>query len=368
MNLRPTLPNNRLALITSAPEVLQSDFQFGRLLKNAGIGVWSFAIDADEINLCATASALFSKNNAGVISIFRILRLIVLADARFLIKSLNRACRKKGNLSVDVRLVTRAGESPRWLRISGKYNDEKGNAVLEGMIIDISAEKAEHQRKEDYVALLNHELKSPLTTIKLYVQMALKQITLGYNDLVPETLNKAEMQVGVMSRMIDNFLTTSAASNSSLQLVSEPFDMVKLVHDTVTEMGMIYPDRKFDICFSSDALVFADREKIAQVLVNYLSNAAKYSEAEDAISVKCRTHACQVQVSVTDKGRGIAPEDQVKIFDRFYRTNPNGIKGFGLGLYLVKEIIHRHKGKVWLDSVKGGGSTFHFSLPALSIK
>ncbi|WP_133552126.1 PAS domain-containing sensor histidine kinase [Pedobacter duraquae] len=367
MNLRPTLPNNTRSQERNATEVAQSDYMLSQLLQNAGIGIWNFAIDADEISLCPTASAFF-KNSKASVSIFRILRLILLQDARFLIKALNKACRKKGSLSADVRLITAIDENPRWLRISGKYNNDKGNEALGGTIIDISAEKAEEQRKEDYVALLNHELKSPLTTIKLYVQMALKQISLGQADQISETLDKAEMQVGVMSRMIDNFLTTSAVSNSSLQLVHEPFDMVKLIHDTVTEIGMIYPDRKFDICFSSDAIVFADREKIAQVLVNYLSNAVKYSPAKGSISVKCRTHADQVQVSVTDEGRGIAPEDQAKIFDRFYRTNPNGIKGFGLGLYLVKEIINSHKGKVWLDSVPSGGSTFHFSLPALGLK
>jgi len=367
MNLRPTLSNNTRLQERNDTAVAQSDYRLSQLLQNAGIGIWNFAIDADEISLCPTASAFF-KNSKASVSIFRILRLILLPDARMLIKALNKACRKKGSLSADVRLITAIDENPRWLRISGKYNNDKENEALGGTIIDISAEKAEEQRKEDYVALLNHELKSPLTTMKLYVQMALKQISLGQADQISETLDKAEMQVGVMSRMIDNFLTTSAVSNSSLQLVHEPFDMVKLVYDTVTEIGMIYPDRKLDICFSSDAIVFADREKIAQVLINYLSNAVKYSPAQGAISVKCRTHANQVQVSVTDEGRGIASEDQAKIFDRFYRTNPSGIKGFGLGLYLVKEIINGHKGKVWLDSVKGGGSTFHFSLPAIGLK
>jgi len=334
------------------------------VLEEAGIGIWSVSVNDDTVGLCPTATAFFSNTDAQMTSIFSILRRIFLPDARQLMTALNRACSIKGSLSVDVRLITLPEDCPKWLRISGSYSPEKQDEVLMGLITDISAEKIEEQRKEDYVALLNHELKSPLTTMKLYIQMAIKQARAAHNVQVPEILEKAELQIGIMSRMIDNFLITSAVSNAHLQLIPEPFQMIRLIHETVTEVGLVYPDRKFDFSFSSEELVFADREKIAQVMANYLSNAVKYS-VSGAISIKCISNAGWLQVSVADKGNGIAPEDQSKIFGRFYRTNPRGIKGFGLGLYLVKEIIDAHRGKVWLESVPGFGSTFHFSLPVI---
>ena len=107
-------------------------------------------------------------------------------DARQLMTALNRACSIKGSLSVDVRLITLPEDCPKWLRISGSYSPEKQDEVLMGLITDISAEKIEEQRKEDYVALLNHELKSPLTTMKLYIQMVIKQARAAHNVQVSQ--------------------------------------------------------------------------------------------------------------------------------------------------------------------------------------
>jgi len=112
--------------------------------------------------------------------------------------------------------------------------------------------------------------------------------------------------------------------------------------------------------------VHADRDKISQVISNFMNNAVKYSPKGKNIVVSCVASNSTVQVSVTDEGMGIKPQNQEKLFDRFYRiesVQTQNISGFGLGLYLSAEIIYRHNGKVWVESEIGKGSTFYFSLP-----
>ena len=113
-------------------------------------------------------------------------------------------------------------------------------------------------------------------------------------------------------------------------------------------------------------MVHADRERIGQVINNFLSNAIKYSPKNSTINIIIKTCEKEIQVSVSDKGIGIKPKDQEKLFQRFYRVDNDEIKnitGFGIGLYLASEIIQRHKGKIWAISEENKGSTFSFSLP-----
>lgn len=342
------------------------------VLNDAGIGIWGITPESGRIRLCPTARSFFKQSPEQAISIFSIMRSIVATDTRLILKGMNEACRKKDRIDTVIRVNLSPDEGFRWLKIYGKYvpGGKSGfGDELRGTVLDITEQKKEELRKEDYIALLNHELRSPLSTIKLYVQMVIKQAKSAQDLQTAEIMEKAEQQVGSMSRMIENFLTTSTLSNSKLQLFPQRFELLKLVNEITREVQHLHTGRRFEISFSGDAIIYADREKIAQVLINYLSNAVKYSPAEAAVSIHCKVRRRSVEVCVKDNGRGIAMEDQKKIFTRFFRTHPQGVKGFGLGLFLVKEIITSHGGKVWLESEPGIGSAFYFSLPLpLSVK
>jgi signal transduction histidine kinase len=112
--------------------------------------------------------------------------------------------------------------------------------------------------------------------------------------------------------------------------------------------------------------VYADRDKIGQVITNLISNAVKYSPRGKLVEIICKRIGDNVQVSVRDEGMGIRTTDKDRLFDRFYRvesTHTQNISGFGIGLYISAEIIRRHRGQIWVDSEKGVGSTFFFNLP-----
>jgi two-component system sensor histidine kinase VicK len=337
-----------------------------QLTADLGIGMWLILPESGKITICPVAKELFGQALEELYTINGLIRSLMTEDARKLVRGLREACRNKGHIKMDLRLKTLLRGEVNWLRVSGKFVDaaESGNEVqIRGTVVDITEERNSQIKREDYVHLLNHELKSPLTTMILYIQAAKKRVRFQELNDTMEMLTKAEHQVGSMTRMIDNFLGDSMLSNSRMPILPQRFDMLQLLQEVALEMGNQYPGRHFELAFSSVAVVCADRDKIAQVLVNYLGNAAKYSSGESPIRINCSCKADEFQVSVTDHGAGISEQDQKKVFDRFYRTHTTSAKGFGLGLYLVKEIISSHGGQVWVNSTLGKGSIFYFSLP-----
>ena len=132
------------------------------------------------------------------------------------------------------------------------------------------------------------------------------------------------------------------------------------------EISALNSGHLIDFDLPEDIIVKADQEKIEEVISNFLSNAMKYSHKGSKISIVCKKLNGSIQVSVIDEGIGINVKDHEKLFHRFYRVENEKMKnitGFGIGLYLSSEIIQRHKGKIWVESEEGKGSTFYFSLP-----
>lgn len=169
-----------------------------------------------------------------------------------------------------------------------------------------------------------------------------------------------------MTSLINGFLTISQLEAGKISLHRQEFDISALISEVLDEFTSA-PIKHNIVVHKCDSLfVDADREKISQVIYNLISNAIKYSPEGKNIEVSCGTLNDVLQVSITDEGMGIKPDDQKKLFDRYHRVanvNTQSISGFGLGLYLSTEIIQRHDGKMWVESELGKGSTFYFSLP-----
>lgn len=144
------------------------------------------------------------------------------------------------------------------------------------------------------------------------------------------------------------------------------FDIDKLSRDVIDDIKLTVTDHQFELMQHLPVNVYADREKIASVLNNLITNAVKYSPRKSRITLNCEAINDRVLISIKDEGYGISKADQVKIFERYYRVK-NGqalmVSGFGIGLYLSAEIVERHGGNIWVESELGTGSTFYFSLP-----
>lgn len=273
-----------------------------------------------------------------------------------------------GEYDVEYRTIGIEDGLLRWVRAKGKVffdeNDEPERFI--GALLDITSQKEDEQRKNDFIAMVSHELKTPLTSLKAYVQVLLAKANNVEDSFTANALDKVNKQVKKMTAMINGFLNVSSLEAGKIHLEVNEFDLNALISDTVEEVNVATQGYNISYTAGQPLNVRADYDKIGQVINNLLSNAAKYSPKGKKIEINCTVIHSMVQVGISDEGIGISKQDQEKLFNRFYRVNNTDTKtisGFGIGLYLCAEIIRRHNGHIWVESEPGKGSKFFFSLP-----
>ncbi|MCG2613255.1 HAMP domain-containing histidine kinase [Terrimonas sp. NA20] len=238
---------------------------------------------------------------------------------------------------------------------------------MNGTLIDITEPKREQQRKNDFIAMVSHELKTPLASMKLYLQLLQQHAGQKQDPVVSGTLVKAVRQVKKMIGMINSFLNVSRLEAGKMRIDKQVFDIRELLAEIEEETSTTVTSHP--VIYSSVAVkVNADREKISQVVHNLISNATKYSAARSPIAINCHYEEGYALVSVTDRGIGVNDEHRERLFEQYYRVEADrgeSVSGFGIGLYLSAEIISRHDGTIWVESEPGRGSTFFFKIPAL---
>ena len=227
--------------------------------------------------------------------------------------------------------------------------------------------------KSDFIKMASHELKTPITSIKGYVQLLLAMVKEKEEEMslsplfVKSSLVNIEKQVNRLTRLMSELLDLSKIESGQLQLNREEFSMNELVIDVVQDVLYTNPRHQINVYHDFASTVWADKDRIGQVIVNLLTNAIKYSPQADKIDVMIhQPEKNSVAISVKDFGIGIDKKDHEKIFDRFYRTegyNEQTYPGFGIGLFIAKETVKRHDGVITVESEKGRGSTFTFTLP-----
>jgi PAS domain S-box-containing protein len=271
---------------------------------------------------------------------------------------------KRKSYKKEYRLKRRDGEY-RWVLSHGVPLFEKG--VFSGYIgscMDINYRVEQEQQKDEFIAVASHELKTPLTSIKVYTEL-LHQMLVSNNDMESASLAaKMDSQVDKLTRLIKEMLDVSRIAGKTLLLNKEDFDINDLIKEVAEDTQ---PTTKTLLikALAPTGLISGDRERLRQVLVNLISNGIKYSPEADRILISSEREGGFIKVSVLDFGIGIPENIHGRIFERFFRASDpeNTFPGIGLGLYISAEIIKRHKGKIWFNSKLGKGSTFWFSLP-----
>ncbi|MDQ0638715.1 PAS domain S-box-containing protein [Pedobacter sp. W3I1] len=229
---------------------------------------------------------------------------------------------------------------------------------------DITEKIREDQRKSDFVSLVSHELKTPLTTISSYSQLLMKN-TKKDEGINFQAATKIQAQAKKMTAMIHDFLNLARVEEGQIRLNEETFELYPLVEEITGDARILDTKHKVRLIDCEAVTLFADREKIGQVLMNLLSNAIKYSPMGGTITIGCRKQPGKVNIYVSDEGLGISKTDQKRLFERFYRVTNDKVKtigGFGIGLYLVAEILRQHNSQIQVYSQEDEGSTFHFDL------
>jgi two-component system sensor histidine kinase VicK len=280
--------------------------------------------------------------------------------------SLENALKGNGNYDVSYPVLGYHDHKMRWLRAIGNLKaDPSGSfSAFTGVVMDISELKKDDERKNAFIGIVSHELKTPLTSLTGYIQILQTTLNKADKAFISGALEKAGKQVKKMSSMINGFLNISTLESGKIVLNKTAFSLNKLLATLVDEAKTINLNHHITYHGCSEIEIFADEDKIGNVISNLLSNAVKYSPDNKEILVSCMVVEGMIQVSVKDQGIGISAKDIERLFERYYRVeNNNSISGFGIGLYLSAEIIARHNGKIWVESQPNQGATFYFALP-----
>jgi signal transduction histidine kinase len=227
--------------------------------------------------------------------------------------------------------------------------------------------KENQQRKDEFIGIASHELKTPLTSVKGYVELL---NTIEDKEPNKQFVKKSLENVNKLEKLIKDLLDVSKIQSGQLELNIKDFDIDSLVEETIASFQMVSTSHEItrEDHFNNE-IIDGDRQRIEQVLINLLSNAIKYSPNGKKVIVYSQKNGAEIIITVRDYGIGVVKEEQSKIFERFYRTRDTSmnISGFGLGLYICRDIITRHRGKIWMKTEEMG-SSFSFSLPVRQSK
>ena len=269
----------------------------------------------------------------------------------------------------EVRLINTKGEY-RWHVVQGKPIRNEDTAITKwiGAFTDIHDQKIKEQQKDEFIGIASHEMKTPLTTAKAYLQLL--ELSLDKdNEEANLYAKKASHAVGRLQELITELLDVSKIQHGKLNYNITSFNFNDLIDDTVQDIQQVSPKHTIIKSGKAQQQVAGDKHRLQQVIINLLNNAIKYSPDSLAVFINVQQQNGEIKVSVKDNGIGIPKHTLDKIFDKYYRVENHAIQfqGLGIGLFISYEIIQRHQGRLWAESEPGKGSVFYFTLPVTTI-
>ncbi len=223
--------------------------------------------------------------------------------------------------------------------------------------------------KSEFLSLASHQLRSPLTAIRGYASILSEGGFAGASDSAKEMVSRIFESSTNMTKMVEDFLNVSKIEQGGMQYVKENFDFADMVSAVSKDFTVVVEGKGLTLSYTQDNLihtVFGDKEKLRQVVINFIDNSIKYTE-KGSIEVSTTSKNGKVIFAVKDTGRGVSPKEKEELFQKFSRGSGGKVNsgGSGLGLYLAKEIVLAHGGNIGIDSPgEGKGSTFYVELPA----
>lgn len=345
-------------------------------MESAGVGSWDFNPLTGELIWDQKCKVLHGFGSAEHVDYSRYLNQILAEDRDMIAFATHKSLigDNNGNFNVEYRLVDLGDGKERWIKSKGKayFNKEKIATRFIGTVLDISAEKhVEHQtrelvrKKDEFIAIASHELKTPLTSIKGIIQILERSASKGEIQRLKELTAKAAAQVDKFNTLVDQLLDGTNIQAGELKLQKTYFSLLGLVQTCTQHAHEQREDVQIEVSGSADIIIYADRDRLEQVMSNLITNAIKYSPDSDLVQIRLSEHQGMASVHVTDFGIGVEKRKVPLIFDRFYRVDEQNVNypGLGLGLFIAAEVIRRHKGEIGVESEPGKGSTFWFSIP-----
>lgn len=239
------------------------------------------------------------------------------------------------------------------------------NKIAEEQEEELRRSKIVDEKKNEFISIASHEIKTPITIIKAYTQLVLASKE-QCSDAVKSHLTKIDYQTGKLLSLVNQLLDVSKIENGNLLYSLEIMGLNLFIQEMVSVMKHIIPEHSVILNLSDDAMVRIDKLRMEQVFSNLLGNAAKYSKINTVIRIDCECeHDGFVKIAISDQGIGISQNSIRSIFNKFFRVKDvlRSHSGLGMGLYIASKIVIDHGGKIWVESEKGLGSTFFFTIP-----
>jgi two-component system CheB/CheR fusion protein len=362
--------NDITALKNIQQELNVSNMMLGMAIDSTEMGTWSIDVQTNEFIPSRHLKVLFGFHADELMTYEDAIAQIVTEYQAMVTNAVSAAIKSGQRCDIEYPLHGFHDGNLRWVRAIGNLAFDKTGKpqYFTGLLLDITSHKLDELRKNDFIAMVSHELRTPLASMQGFIQLLAYRAKKAEDDYAVTSLGKAQHQVKKMSTLINGFLNASSFEAGKIYLTEETFVLSNLLAEIIEEITLTNNSHHITLVPGCNLPVVADRDKIGQVIHNFISNAVKYSLKGGNIELYCKQTGSMIEVSVKDDGIGIKPQDQEKLFDRYYRVenaNTSKISGFGLGLYLSAEIIQSHNGKVWIESVMDKGSTFYFSLPLI---
>lgn len=267
----------------------------------------------------------------------------------------------------EFRMLDKHGNYRWWLVRALALKDANDKIIKwYGTNTDITDQKELERQKDNFLAVASHELKTPVTSIKAYAQVLEMMLNRAGDTKNAVLMSKMDGQINRLTSLIGDLLDVTKINSGRLEFDNVPFDFNQMMLEIIEDMQLTSGRHQIKHQLSFKRMVTGDRERIAQVVINLITNAIKYSPNADRIIIYTEDHDTEVQLCVQDFGIGLTRDKMDRVFEQFYRvsgTKEHTFPGLGLGLYISSEIIKQLGGKIWVNSVIEKGSTFCFSIP-----
>lgn len=344
-------------------------------IESAGIGAWDFNPLTNELIWDNRCKELFGLAPGDFVDQSIFIARIFPEDRAMVEEKMDMALKgiANGEFNTEYRSIGSKDQKQRWIKSKGKayFNSQDKAIRFIGTVLDVSSEKTQEEntkelllRKDEFISIASHELKTPITSLKAALQLLTRMKDNPSPTMFPILLAQSTRSMEKVTSLIDDLLNVTRLNEGQIQLNKTTFNIANLLNSFCTH---VRADGKYEIIVQGDEdiEVFADENRIDQVVVNFVNNAVKYAPLSKDIYILIAKENGITKVSVRDNGPGIPEEKRVHLFDRYYRTDYEGgqYSGLGLGLYICSEIIKRHGGNIGVDSEIGKGSSFWFTLP-----
>ncbi|MGV8878657.1 MAG: ATP-binding protein [Sphingobacteriaceae bacterium] len=345
-------------------------------IDSAGIGTWDYDPVTGEMIWDSRCRALYGIDRRDDIDYSVFLAQVHPDDRANVDKVILETLQGKMSEKYDAeyRIVGLNDKHPLWLKSKGKvYFDKKNRATrFIGTILDFSAEKLfEEQikdlihKKDEFMSIASHELKTPITSLKAIIQILARFLSQKEDVIIINWTQQAIKQIDKLSNLISTLLNVTKLQTGQLELDKASFLIFNLIEECCEQL----PDKTEGLVIKIEGAkgieMYADRDRIEQVLMNIINNAIKYAPNSKLIIIKVSKGVDAVRTEITDFGKGIDLEKASFIFERFSRVEETSksFTGLGLGLYISSEIIKQHRGNIGVENDHDTGSTFWFTIP-----